>query len=94
MRAFNYAVNFNITPAFIVSFLSEGLKRGVLHLHHLLPYLIRYLYFRLLREQRDYQYIRYREFKIAGLQELTDVSRWEQIPSVNGYVFTHLKKNI
>lgn len=71
-RAFNYAVNYINATDFIVNFLIEGVKRDVIHVTNVFEPMLRFLYFKLIREERKTEYIKMTEYNSISIKELTE----------------------
>lgn len=94
-RGFNYAVNYIKDSSFVHSFLMEAVRRNTIHMTNILPLLVRYFYFKLVKEDRDHQYIKYKEYLQTTIQDISEsTEKWSQKPSSNLEVLTLFIKTI
>lgn len=60
-RSFWYAMNYDMPVPFVVNFVEEGVRKGIINGANVLPYLIKYLFFRIDKELRSgYLYVKYK----------------------------------
>jgi hypothetical protein len=96
-RSFYYAVNYKMPATFVVNFIGEGVRKGILSSRNILPHLIKYLFFLIKKElSSTYQYIKYKEYCAFPLEEIlkTDLNSWRKMQGVNSYAVEHLGKMI
>jgi hypothetical protein len=69
-RSLNYAVNYGMSPIFVVNFVVEGVKKGVLHMHNAVGFLIKSLYFYAKKEETKIAYINLKEYSSTTVEAI------------------------
>ena len=95
LRAFNYALNYLKNISFVATFLMEAAIRNVIDMHNVMSFLVRVLYFRLVKDDRNREYIRFKEYVDKDLGEIVrSLQSWQEIPSVDSEILGLFKKAV